>query len=435
MASKKYQLTDLATGRSSELAASCPGPSGPDVLDISALPRTRASSPTTRASWRRPRPASAITYIDGDAGVLLYRGYPIEQLAEHSTLHRGGVPAAERRAAERRSSSTSSRTRSRAHTMINESLLRLLQRLSPQRPPDGDGVGDRGLDGRPSTTTRRTSTIRATARSSRTASSPSCRRSPPRPTSTRSASRSSIRATTSTTARTCCTCSSRCPARPTTSIRCRRRRSTCCSSCTPTTSRTAAPRPCGSPAARAPTRTRPSRPASRRSGARRTAAPTRPCSTCSRRSATPSNVAEVPREGQGQERAAPAHGLRPPRLQELRPARRDHPRDVPPGAREARPANDPLFELALRLEEIALKDEYFISRKLYPNVDFYSGIIYRALGIPTIDVHRDVRDRAHRGLGRALAGDDLGPGDADRAAAPALHRPRRGATTSRSSKR
>ena len=45
-------------------------------------------------------------------------------------------------------------------------------------------------------------------------------------------------------------------------------------------------------------------------------------------------------------------------------------------------STDPLFELALRLEEIALKDEYFISRKLYPNVDFYSGVIYRALGIP-----------------------------------------------------
>jgi citrate synthase len=45
--------------------------------------------------------------------------------------------------------------------------------------------------------------------------------------------------------------------------------------------------------------------------------------------------------------------------------------------------NDPCFELALRLEEIALNDEYFIERKLYPNVDFYSGLIYKALGIPT----------------------------------------------------
>ncbi len=45
--------------------------------------------------------------------------------------------------------------------------------------------------------------------------------------------------------------------------------------------------------------------------------------------------------------------------------------------------NDPLFELAMKLEEIALSDEYFIEKKLYPNVDFYSGIIYKALGIPT----------------------------------------------------
>ncbi|MGC6445663.1 MAG: citrate synthase, partial [Rubripirellula sp.] len=44
--------------------------------------------------------------------------------------------------------------------------------------------------------------------------------------------------------------------------------------------------------------------------------------------------------------------------------------------------DDPLFEVAQALEEVALKDEYFIERKLYPNVDFYSGVIYRALGIP-----------------------------------------------------
>jgi len=44
--------------------------------------------------------------------------------------------------------------------------------------------------------------------------------------------------------------------------------------------------------------------------------------------------------------------------------------------------NDPLLEVAMKLEEAALQDEYFVSRKLYPNVDFYSGIIYKALGIP-----------------------------------------------------
>ncbi|WKW46456.1 citrate synthase [Myroides sp. JBRI-B21084] len=45
--------------------------------------------------------------------------------------------------------------------------------------------------------------------------------------------------------------------------------------------------------------------------------------------------------------------------------------------------NDPILKIAKDLEEMALKDEYFVSRNLYPNVDFYSGIIYRALGIPT----------------------------------------------------
>jgi citrate synthase len=44
--------------------------------------------------------------------------------------------------------------------------------------------------------------------------------------------------------------------------------------------------------------------------------------------------------------------------------------------------NDPILDIALKLEEVALRDPYFIERKLYPNVDFYSGIIYRALGIP-----------------------------------------------------
>ncbi len=44
--------------------------------------------------------------------------------------------------------------------------------------------------------------------------------------------------------------------------------------------------------------------------------------------------------------------------------------------------NDPIFSIAQQLEDVALEDEYFIERKLYPNVDFYSGVVYRALGIP-----------------------------------------------------
>jgi citrate synthase len=45
--------------------------------------------------------------------------------------------------------------------------------------------------------------------------------------------------------------------------------------------------------------------------------------------------------------------------------------------------HNPLLDIALELERIALEDEYFVSRKLYPNVDFYSGIIYQAMGVPT----------------------------------------------------
>jgi citrate synthase len=44
---------------------------------------------------------------------------------------------------------------------------------------------------------------------------------------------------------------------------------------------------------------------------------------------------------------------------------------------------NPLLDIALELERIALQDEYFVKRRLYPNVDFYSGLIYQAIGIPT----------------------------------------------------
>jgi len=51
--------------------------------------------------------------------------------------------------------------------------------------------------------------------------------------------------------------------------------------------------------------------------------------------------------------------------------------------KELKLEDDKLFQMALELEQIALKDDYFIERKLYPNVDFYSGIVLRALGVPT----------------------------------------------------
>jgi citrate synthase len=45
--------------------------------------------------------------------------------------------------------------------------------------------------------------------------------------------------------------------------------------------------------------------------------------------------------------------------------------------------DDPLLDIAMRLEDVALSDDFFVSRKLYPNVDFYTGVIYKAMGFPT----------------------------------------------------
>ena len=84
--------------------------------------------------------------------------------------------------------------------------------------------------------------------------------------------------------------------------------------------------------------------------------------------------------------------------------------------------DDPLLDVAMELERIALHDDYFIEKKLYPNIDFYSGITLKAMGFPIDDVHGAVRGGAHRRLDRAVEGDDRGSGAEDRPPAPALHR-------------
>ena len=82
---------------------------------------------------------------------------------------------------------------------------------------------------------------------------------------------------------------------------------------------------------------------------------------------------------------------------------------------------NPLLDIALKLEEIALNDEYFTSRRLYPNVDFYSGLIYQAMGFPLEMFPVLFAIPRTAGLAGALAG-DARPGLEDRPAAPALHR-------------
>ncbi len=87
--------------------------------------------------------------------------------------------------------------------------------------------------------------------------------------------------------------------------------------------------------------------------------------------------------------------------------------------------DDPIFDIAQELEATALSDPYFIERKLYPNVDFYSGIIYRAMGIPVQMFTVLVRDGPVAGLDRPLDGDAPFAVEADLPSAADLHRPDR----------
>ena len=83
--------------------------------------------------------------------------------------------------------------------------------------------------------------------------------------------------------------------------------------------------------------------------------------------------------------------------------------------------DDPLLDVAVELEQLALKDEYFVEKKLYPNIDFYSGITLKAMGFPTdmftvlFAVARTV------GVDRTVEGDDRRPVPEDRPSAPTLH--------------
>ena len=83
---------------------------------------------------------------------------------------------------------------------------------------------------------------------------------------------------------------------------------------------------------------------------------------------------------------------------------------------------DQLLEIAMGLEEIALADDYFIERKLYPNVDFYTGLIYKAMGFPTRMFTVLFALGRLPGLDRPVARDDGGPHDQDRPPAPGLRR-------------
>jgi citrate synthase len=123
--STKYQLKNLTTGKTSELDA-ISGTIGPDVLDISHLTRDQGVFTFDPGFMATASTESKITYIDGDKGVLLYRGYPVEQLAEQSCflevatlLISGSLPT--------KSELDAFQNSIMRHTMVNEQLLRNFQ--------------------------------------------------------------------------------------------------------------------------------------------------------------------------------------------------------------------------------------------------------------------------------------------------------------------
>ena len=130
-------------------------------------------------------------------------------------------------------------------------------------------------------------------------------------------------------------------------------------------------------APRRSTRTGASPPASPRSTARCTAAPTRPCCACcagSRRRTT------SPTSSPGEEGKERLMGFGH-RVYKNYDPRAQHHQGAADDVFEVTGTN-PLLDIALELEKRALEDDYFVKRKLYPNVDFYSGLIYEALGLP-----------------------------------------------------
>ena len=98
------------------------GSIGPDVIDIRKLYAQTGKFTYDPGFLSTASCNSTITYIDGDKGELLYRGYPIEQLADAVRLPRDLLPAAQRRAAEREPRRPTSRKLVTNHTMVNEQM-------------------------------------------------------------------------------------------------------------------------------------------------------------------------------------------------------------------------------------------------------------------------------------------------------------------------
>jgi citrate synthase len=353
---------------------------GPDAIDIGKLYGTTGLFTYDPGFTSTASCESTITFIDGDKGELLHRGYPIDQLAEKShflevcyLLLYGELPKAEEL--------EDFETRVTRHTMLHEQMQNFFRGFRRDAHPMATMVGVVGAMSafyHDSTDIndpwqREVAAIRMIAKM---------------PTIAAWAYKYTIGQPfvyprndldyASNFLRMCFSV----PAEEYEVNPILAARWTASSRCMRITSRTPRPRPCGWPARRGPTRSPVSRPASPASGARPMAAPTRPAWRCCARSARPTASPNTsPRQGQG--RSVPPDGLRPPRLQELRPAREGDEGIAPTrcwtcwGSRTTRPCRSP------RSWSGRARGPYFAEKKLYPNVDFYSGIILDAMGFPT----------------------------------------------------
>ncbi|MBP7616858.1 MAG: citrate (Si)-synthase, partial [Steroidobacteraceae bacterium] len=123
MPSKTFELIDPATGKKSALPVRS-GTIGPDVLDIGSLNRDHGVFTFDPGFMATASTESRITYIDGDQGILLYRGYPIEQLAEKSSFLEVAYLLLSGELPDKKQLAEFTANISR-HTMINESLQRM----------------------------------------------------------------------------------------------------------------------------------------------------------------------------------------------------------------------------------------------------------------------------------------------------------------------
>ena len=323
--------------------------------------------------------ASAITFIDGDRGRLLYRGYPIEDIAEHGDmadcahlLLRGTLPT--------RKQQRDFQQEVRGHRLVPSTSSPPSRDLTTTRTP-WPSSSPSSAPSAPSTTTTTTTGTRPSAISRGCGAWGRWRRSP------RVLVQDGARATIVyprddlNLAQNFMYMMFALPTRPydLDPVACR---------CLEVIlmlhadhEQNAAPARCESRDPRRRIHSRASPPGLLRCGTPRTAAPTKPCSRCSRRlgrwTGSPECVARAKSKTDPFRLMGFGHRV----YKQMDPRARLM-RDMCHKLLDHLKIKDPLLDLAMELEKVALSDDYFISRKLYPNVDFYSGICFRALGIP-----------------------------------------------------